>query len=224
MKTLYLDLFSGISGDMFIGALLDLGVDAGQLEQSLASLGAAGYHLHINRARRQGIEGVQFQVHIGAHAHTHAHTHTHDHPGEAGHPHHQDHDHDHHDHDHSHSHDPGHSHPHSHEHEHVHGHGHEHSHAHGHEPSAGTHEHEHTHPHGTAVPPEHAHRTFADIRAMIGRSQLSPWVKERAVAVFARIAAAEGRIHGLPPDQVGFHEVGALDSIVDICGACLGLE
>lgn len=59
---------------------------------------------------------------------------------------------------------------------------------------------------------------------MIQRSGLSPWVKEKSVAVFQRIANAEGKIHGCPPESVAFHEVGAVDSIVDIVGACVGLE
>jgi uncharacterized protein (TIGR00299 family) protein len=59
---------------------------------------------------------------------------------------------------------------------------------------------------------------------LIGKSKLSPWVKQKALAIFRRIAVAEGKIHGLPPEQVHFHEVGAVDSIVDIVGACIGLE
>jgi hypothetical protein len=67
-------------------------------------------------------------------------------------------------------------------------------------------------------------RTFADIRGLIERSRLSPWVKEKAVATFRRVAVAEGKIHGHPADQVHFHEVGAVDSIVDIVGASIALE
>ena len=59
---------------------------------------------------------------------------------------------------------------------------------------------------------------------MIEQSALSPWVKERAVSVFHRIALAEGKVHGLPPEKVHFHEVGAVDSIVDIVGSCICLE
>jgi uncharacterized protein (DUF111 family) len=134
MKTLYLDLFSGISGDMFIAALIDLGVEERQLERELKKLGLAGYHLHVSRARKKGIEGVKFDVHV-ADAHEHS-----------GQPH-------------------GHSHAHPHEHS----------------------------------------RTFAEIRQLITESQLSAWVKQKAVAVFQRIAEAEGKIHGLPPDKVHFH-------------------
>ena len=73
-----------------------------------------------------------------------------------------------------------------------------------------------------ATPTPHEHgRTFAQIRQLITESRLSDWVKQKAVAVFQRIAVAEGKIHGLPPEQVHFHEVGAVDSIVDIVGACI---
>jgi hypothetical protein len=159
MKTLYLDLFSGISGDMFIAALIDLGVDAGQLEEELKKLRLHDYHLHITRGRKAGLEGVKFDVHLAT---------DHDH-GEPLHSHDQ-------------SHSPGHAQPHD------------------------------------------QGRTFSQIRQLIISSQLSAWVRHKAVAVFERIAVAEGRIHGLPPDQVSFHEVGAVDSIIDIAGACTALE
>jgi uncharacterized protein (TIGR00299 family) protein len=162
MQTLYLDLFSGISGDMFIGALLDLGVDAGQLESGLARLQLNGYHLHVSRQRKSSIEGVKFDVHL------------------------ED------------------DHHHSHSHSHAHGHNHSHTHAHSHSHSE--------------------ERTFTQIRQLIAESSLSNWVKEKATAVFHRLAVAEGKIHGLPPEQVHFHEVGAVDSIVDIVGACIALE
>src|SRR5262245_21186615 len=74
MKVLYLDIFSGISGDMFIGALLDLGVDARELEHELEKLRLDGYHLHVSRAHKAAIEGVKFDVHL-AHEHSHEHTH-----------------------------------------------------------------------------------------------------------------------------------------------------
>lgn len=206
MKTLYLDIFSGISGDMFIAALLDLGVDAAQLERELAKLGVDGYHLHIARKEKSGIAGVKFDVHLDTeHSHSHGHDHSHSHG-----------------HDHGHSHEPQprgplallksvfnpgvptvHSHSHSHSHSHEHGH----SHSHGDE--AHTHEHQ---------------RDFAQIRELISRSTLSEWVKQKSIAVFHRIAVAEGKVHGKPPEQVHFHEVGAVDSIVDIVGACVALE
>ena len=84
------------------------------------------------------------------------------------------------------------------------------------------HEHHHGHAHE-----EHDHddqRNFAEIKQLISRSKLSAWVKQKSIAVFQRIAEAEGKIHGLPPDEVHFHEVGAVDSIVDIVGAAIALE
>ncbi|MGB7768903.1 MAG: nickel pincer cofactor biosynthesis protein LarC [Verrucomicrobiia bacterium] len=153
MKTLYLDLFSGISGDMFAGALIDLGVDARNLERELKKLKLGGYHLHVTRRQKSGIAGVKLDVHL---------TDAHDH-----------------------------------EHHHEHGHHHQH--------------------HGE-------NRTFTQLKKLIAQSKLSPWVKQKAVAVFQRIAEAEGKIHGLPPELVHFHEVGAVDSIVDIVGVCLALE
>ena len=83
----------------------------------------------------------------------------------------------------------------------------------------------HAHAHGHSHSHEHEHgRTYAQIRQLITESQLSDWVKAKALAVFHRIAVAEGKIHGLPPEEVGFHEVGAVDSIVDIVGACIAVE
>ena len=139
---------------MFMGAMLDLGVDLRQVEQELAKLSLGGYHLHAHRARRGQIEGVQFEVHLG-----HG-------PGRA------------------HSHETGHA-------------------------------HEHGQEHG---------RKYSEIKELISASGLSGWVKGKALAVFQRVAAAEGKIHGLPPGQVHFHEVGAVDSIVDIVGGCAALE
>lgn len=194
MKTLFFDLFSGISGDMAIGALIDLGVDFQRLEAELAKLNLGGYHLHIAKAKRFQIVGTKFDVHLEGESSAHSHEHGHDH-----------------DHDHEHGHDHG---PH-------------HSHSHPHAPAKGT--------SFGGIPglresfkaPEHHHhegRTFADIKVLIGKSELSDWVKEKAIAIFLRVALAEGKIHGQPPEQVHFHEVGAVDSIVDIIGFCIGLE
>src|SRR5207253_24300 len=87
--------------------------------------------------------------------------------------------------------------------------------------------HDHDHPHDPAQSHAHHHeqgRSFAQIRELIHESGLSAWVKQKAIALFHRIAVAEGKIHGLPAEQVHFHEVGAVDSIVDIVGACVALE
>jgi uncharacterized protein (TIGR00299 family) protein len=222
MRTIYLDIFSGISGDMFIGAMLDLGVDFNQLTAELQKLGLEEYHLHAGKAARAQITGTKFDVHL-------EHDHAHDD---------DDHDHPHH-HDHEHEHRHEHEHEHEHEHHHVsHQHGHSqkgHAEAGLHSPSSHAHshhghghsdlEHEHEHAHGHQHEHEHEHgRTFAEIRELIGRSSLSGWVKDKSVGIFQRIATAEGRIHGQAPDHVHFHEVGAVDSIVDIVGACIALE
>ena len=165
VRTLYLDIFSGISGDMFVGALIDLGVEFRDLDRELRKLGLVGYHLHAAKKQKSSISGTKFDVHVDAETHECGHTH------EAGHEH-------------------GHSHSHSHD-------------------EAETHE---------------EHRDFAIIREMIQSSPLSPWVREKAVAVFHRIAVAEGKVHGVAPDKVHFHEVGGVDSIIDIVGTCIGLE
>ncbi|RME94333.1 MAG: nickel pincer cofactor biosynthesis protein LarC [Verrucomicrobia bacterium] len=101
---------------------------------------------------------------------------------------------------------------------------------------AAQHGHAHAHPHRHAHGSEHHHhepagqaggapaRNFADIRSLLLASRLNEWVKQKAVAVFSRLARAEGKVHGIPPEQVHFHEVGAVDSIVDIVGACVALD
>jgi hypothetical protein len=186
LKTLYLDIFSGISGDMFMGAMLDLGVELRQVEEALGKISLGGYHLHSHREKRSEIEGVRFEVHLG-HTHTHevSHEHTHEHPSIA---------------------DCGlriaDFHKASHEHSHGEGHGHEHGHEHGHD-------------HG---------RKYSEIKEMILAGRLSEWAREKAIAVFERVAVAEGKIHGLAAGDVRFHEVGAVDSIVDIVGGCAALE
>ena len=86
MKTLYLDIFSGISGDMFIGSMLDLGVKLDDLTHELEKLRLEGYHLHASRERRFQIEGAKFEVHVGHHEHESHHHHHHD---DHGHEHHR---------------------------------------------------------------------------------------------------------------------------------------
>lgn len=157
MRVIYLDCFSGASGDMLVGASLDLGVPLQIVERAIQQLRLPDtYHFHVRREQRQQIEGVKFDVHVGHH-HDCGHAHEHDHSP-------------------------------NHHHDHVHG------------------------------------RDYATIRTVLDRSQLSLKVKQRAQAVFRRIAVAEGKIHGVPPEQVHFHEVGALDSIIDIVGFCAAWE
>ena len=189
MKTLYLDIFSGISGDMFIAALIDLGVSEHQIKYKVAELGIGGYQINVVRKEKSGIAGVKFDVQLDA-------VPTHDHP-----------------------HAPPRTQPHTR------------GRAKGQSdparilgasfskfdvvPPEPDESHEHTH----AV-----ERNFTGICEIISASKLSDWVKEKAIGVFRRIAVAEGKIHGQPPEQVHFHEVGAVDSIVDIVGACIALE
>lgn len=230
MKALYLDCISGISGDMTVGALVDLGVRPSTLEWELSKLPIGEFHMHFDRAKRKEIEGVRFTIHEGAthqpeqdeheeehhhhhgeeeHAHSHSHEHEH---GEEGH---------HHEHEHGECCGHDHGHEHSHAHSHEHGHEHHHDHDHDHDECCG---HDHDHEHHHAHEHEHEHRAYADIRAMLEASELSPFVKKHALSIFHRIAVAEGKIHGKPPEEVHFHEVGALDSIADIVMACAGIE
>jgi len=106
-----------------------------------------------------------------------------------------------------------HAHPHPHEPSHEHAHAHEHAHDH-----ERAHEHEHEHASG------HGHRSFREIREILNRGSLSPAVRELSLKVFTRLAEAEGRVHGKPTEEVTFHEVGAVDSIADIVGACFALD
>ena len=203
MRALFLDCFSGISGDMTVGALCDLGIKPSAFEWELSKLDIGDFHMHFERAKRQEVEGVKFGIHAGS-------THTHDQdeePAEHG----QVHAHEHaHEHGHSHEHDHegcGHDHGHAHDHDHGHEH-HEHDHSHG------GHEHEH----------EHGHSYYAEIRTLIESSDLSDFVKKHALGIFHRVAVAEAKIHGATVESIGFHEVGALDSIADIVLACVGIE
>ncbi len=136
-KTLFLEPFSGISGDMMIAALLDLGFDFEELRAKLSLLPLHGYQLSCQKCTRSGIQAMKFDVQTGH---------------------------------------------------------------------------------------SHHHRTYADIRDLIDRSGLSPWVREKSIEAFRRLAEAEGKIHGHPPEKVHFHEVGAVDSIIDIVGTMIAVE
>ncbi|ALC15725.1 hypothetical protein DSOUD_0939 [Desulfuromonas soudanensis] len=137
MKTLYLDTFSGISGDMVLGLLVDLGVPLEAIEAELAKLPVPGYRLGAARQSRRGIAGTQVTV---------------------------------------------------------------------------------------AVEEQHHHRTWSDIDAMLATSSLKTGPREVARRIFKRIGVAEAAVHGVPLEAVHFHEVGAVDSIVDIVGAAVGLD
>lgn len=227
-KILYLDCASGISGDMTVGALLDLGASREKLVQALDSLGVSGYHLHFGRTKKCGIDAYDFDVHLEEEEHHHDHEHGHEH----------EHSHDEHDHEnhHAHSHeemcehshgDELHSHEHSHEEElHFHEHSHDendHDHHHAHEHAhvyAHSHDHEHTHDH---MHP-HVHRNIHDIFEIIDRLNTSDRVKDLARRMFEIVAEAESKAHGIPVSEVHFHEVGAIDSIVDVISAAFCLE
>jgi uncharacterized protein (DUF111 family) len=109
--------------------------------------------------------------------------------------------------------------------EHVHAHGEAHTHGHEHAHHSHAHGHEHDHDHAHSQGHEHEHgRSYHEIRNLIERSALSSFTQKHALGIFHRIAVAEGKIHGQVPNEVTFHEVGALDSIADIVCACVGIE
>ncbi len=200
MSTLYLEPFSGLSGDMLNALLLDLGADRKHLEEALKTISLDGYHLHVDRIAKSSIWGTDFDVHMEHGEKDHGIAGDFDH-------HHHEHDHDHHEHEHTHEH--AHSHTHE-EHTHAHTHMHEHSHDHHHEHD---HTHEHTHSH------HHHHgevRGLKEIETIILSSGTSDFVKEKSLEVFRDIAQAEANVHQMPVEEIHFHEVGATDSIIDI--------
>jgi uncharacterized protein (TIGR00299 family) protein len=136
-QILFIEPFSGISGDMMVAALLDLGFSFDDLQSKLGLLPLKGYQLTSQKCSRSGIQALKFDVQTGH---------------------------------------------------------------------------------------SHAHRSYADIRAMIESSGLSSWVQEKSIEAFRRLAEAEGKIHGQSPEKVHFHEVGAVDSIIDIVGTMIAME
>jgi len=229
-KIAYFDPFSGASGDMILGALVDAGLPLATLERELDKLGVGGYTLSAEKVVRNTIGGTKVNVtlhnhthdHDHAHSDEHNHSHDHAHPHEHTHSHDHDHDHDHghdHSHEHTHTHDHAHEHTHDHQHDHDHDHGHDHGHDHAH-----PHTHDHTHEHDHADDHDHVHRGLPDILHIIGHADLPEADKERASAVFQRLAEAEAHVHRCPVDEIHFHEVGAVDAIVDIVGAVVGLR
>ena len=190
-KTLYLDCSSGISGDMTVAALLDLGASEQRLRETLSTLPAHGFDVAVTRVRKSGLDACDFDVRLDA-AHE---NHDHDMAWLYGHL------------------DVS---EHGHEHEHAHDHEHEHEHDHAREHSA---EHDHAHHHH-----HHEHRSLADVCAIIDASAMSERAKKLAHAVFGKLAEAEAKAHGATPETVMFHEVGAIDSIVDICSVAICLD
>ncbi|MBZ5543704.1 MAG: nickel pincer cofactor biosynthesis protein LarC [Acidobacteriia bacterium] len=137
MRQAYLDCSSGISGDMFLAALLNAGLDARHLLDELKKLSLGFYKLKRTHALRGGIVGTRWEVEIG---------------------------------------------------------------------------------------PDQPHRKLGDIEELIRKAALSEGVKEKSLRIFRRLADAEGKVHNQPPAEIHFHEVGAADAIIDIVGACVGLE
>jgi uncharacterized protein (TIGR00299 family) protein len=185
MAHYHLDCSSGIAGDMFLGACLDLGLDLGMpvaaLADVVARLGLAGIAVESRKASRGGFVGTRFRVLENGR------------PIEGP--------------------DPEEAAAHEHEH-HGHEHGHDHGHQHGQDHG---HHHQDHHHHGPT-------RGLAEIRALIEGSTLAAAVKERALRLFQRLGEAEAKAHGMPVERVHFHEVGAIDSIVDLVGAAAAVE
>ena len=169
-RVLYFDCFSGISGDMALGAMLDAGLPFEDLKRALGSLALGDAHVHADRVLRAGVSAIKFRVHEHQHDRLHEHAH-----GVAP--------------QHAHAHDS--------------------SARHSHDPESAAHQ---------------PHRSLPDIYGLIDRSALSEAGRERAKALFQRLAEAEAAIHQMPVDQVHLHEVGALDSIIDIVGIVYAME
>ncbi|MBC2460155.1 nickel pincer cofactor biosynthesis protein LarC [Clostridium beijerinckii] len=215
MRILYYDCFCGISGDMNLAAMLNLGVPKEYLFKEISKINLnSEYDIQINSSEKLGITGTRVDVilkdevnnsdNIGykdfEHCSTdiiedHSHSHVHD----------EEHNH----HDHSHGEDASHNHEHSHPHSNEHD---------------CSHNHEQAHVHSHSGNHEHHHRNLKDIENIINSSDLSEKVKNLSLNMFMRVAEAEAKVHGKTLYEVHFHEVGAIDSIVDIVGAAICLE
>lgn len=210
MNILYYDCFAGLSGDMNLAAMIDLGVEPAFLHAELDKLGLGDeFELLVSTDARGGIRGVRVDVRLAGEARAYGHDHHHGHPAHdhPDHEHAHGHGHDHHDHqENHHGHDAPDHHAHEHADERAHEHGHEHR-----------HREEHAEPSKARAP----HRNFADIRDIIMNSALTDEVKATSLRIFRKVAEAEAKAHGKPVDEVHFHEVGATDSIVDIVGAAI---
>jgi uncharacterized protein (TIGR00299 family) protein len=183
MRIAYLDCFAGISGDMFLGALLDAGVDPKIFHEAAAALNLNAT-LKIEKVDRSGISSTKVHVFDGKELAEHTH--------EAA--------------EHTHSPEAGHTHPHDHAHEPSHTPDHAHDHAH-------TPEHKHTHG-----------RSLTVIRNLINAAPLDDAVKQTAIQTFELLGASEAKIHNVPIEKIHFHEVGAVDAIVDIVAASAGIH
>jgi pyridinium-3,5-bisthiocarboxylic acid mononucleotide nickel chelatase len=195
MRIAYLECFSGISGDMFLGALMDAGVPASLLKQTVAAL-KVGARLEISLVVRSGISATKVDVLVGGEK---------DLPREEYWKRRQNHSHEASDHEHSH--------------EHGHGHSHQDEHSYQHEESRASrtlrHEHPHSHEHG---------RGLTEIREIISAASISETAKKTAIVIFEALGRAEAKIHNTSIESVHFHEVGAVDAMVDIVCAAVGAE
>ena len=189
-NNLYLECYSGISGDMMVAALLDLGANEEVLNKALHSLQIDGFKIEISRVLKSGLDACDFNVILDAKHENHDHDMNYLY-GEHNHSHHNNHDH-----DHSHSHEHNHSHDYRNTHTHDDHHGHS--------------NHSHTHDE------EHHHRGLVDIISIIEKSNITDNAKNIAIKIFNILGEAEATAHGVSIDEVHFHEVGAVDSIVDI--------
>ncbi len=199
-NTLYLECSSGISGDMTVAALLDLGADQEVMKKAIASLTVEGFSTEVSRVKKSGLDACDFLVRLDEGHENHDHDMEYLH-GEGGHVH-----------SHLHHHNDAENHEHSHEGIH--------SHSHFHDPAE-------THAHGDAAghhSPPHIHRSLNDVLEIISQADLSSRARALAVRIFTILAEAEAKAHGVPLEQVHFHEVGAVDSIVDIVAAAVCLD
>ena len=165
-KTLYLECYSGISGDMTVAALLDLGADREVLKESLKSLPVGGFRTEITRVKKSGLDACDFSVILEQDNHYH-------------------------------------------DMEYLHG-----------SEKSYTGHHEYTHSHEYP----HEHRGMKEITEIIQKSEMTARAKKMAMRVFGILAQAESKAHGVPVEEVHFHEVGAVDSIVDIAAIAICMD
>ena len=194
-RALYFECGAGISGDMTVAALLDLGADRDALERMLDSLPLDGVRAEIGRVKKAGLDVCDFSVILPEDNHDHDMEYLYGHE---------------HKHEHRHEHEHHHGHDHEHDHEHAHDHEHEHDHNH-------PHDHDHDHEHGH----HHEHRGLSEVLDILSQIDMTPTAWEIAERVFRILAEAEAKAHGVSPDKVHFHEAGAADSIVDIAAAAV---
>lgn len=215
MTLAWIDPVGGLAGDMLVAALLDAGAPEEAVLAEVRALGLDGWTARTEKVWRGPFHATRFVVELAAVPGAPDHGHGHAHGASSS--------------------DHGHSHGHSHGHGHAgdeHGHDHT-AHDHGHDHSSAAHAHDHAyvaapdHPlvtSATDAPWRARSRRWVDIRNLLEASALRPRVKARAIQAFARLAEAEGRVHGMPAEAVTFHEVGAVDSIVDMVAVCAALE